>query len=207
MGLSGSHISFKEFNRRYKSDIKNNSTECSLVDIGDEGLELFCRLKFNSLQIIFLNNNNISNIDCFKNLNLPLLIKLDLSYNKIKKIEVFTKVKYPLEELDLRYNIIDDISIFEQKKTLPKLKKLLLSNNDINFKDEKIKLILKNINEKLFRNNSNISSSESNNDDDNYKDFLKKFKTLISKSDIQDLIFREKSNGAGNFKHSQTRKS
>ena len=89
---------------------------------------------------------------------------------------------------------------------------MLLSNNDINFKDEKIKLIFKNINEKLFRNNSNISSSESNNDDDNYKDFLKKFKTLISKSDIQDLIFREKSNGsnkdeAGNFKHLQTQKS
>lgn len=196
MGCSNGNINFKTFNRRYNSNINKISTECTLKNIGNEGLELFCLLKLKKLQILYLSENSISNIDCFKNLKLPFLKQLDLSYNKIKKIDIFTEVEYPLEDLDLRYNIIDNISIFENEKTLPKLKKLLLSNNDIDFKDEKIKSILSKIREKLSKNDEDSSFKCSN--EGNYSLCLKRIKTLNNKfgSDLgifdKDLISKIK---------------
>ena len=197
--INYNNLSLNDFYAKFSLNINQNSTkkiDLSDKNIGNEGLELFCLLKLKKLQILYLSENSISNIDCFKNLKLPFLKQLDLSYNKIKKIDIFTEVEYPLEDLDLRYNIIDNISIFENEKTLPKLKKLLLSNNDIDFKDEKIKSILSKIREKLSKNDEDSSFKCSN--EGNYSLCLKRIKTLNNKfgSDLgifdKDLISKIK---------------
>ena len=172
-------IDIIEFNKKYGEDISNNKKLYKFNDIGDEGLKIFCTFNLQILEKLYLSNNTISNIDCFENMELPALNILDLSHNKIKNIKVFEKVKYPLEQLDLRYNIINNIDIFAKKETLPKLNRLLLSNNDINFDDKKIKKIIEKFKEK-------IKKDIEYKNDENYSNLLNRLKTLNSKinSDI-----------------------
>ena len=184
-------IDIIEFNKKYGEDISNNKKLYKFNDIGDEGLKIFCTFNLEILEKLYLSNNTISNIDCFENMELPALIVLDLSHNKIKNIKVFAKVKYPLEQLDLRYNIINNIDIFEKKETLPNLNILLLSNNDINFDDKKIKKIIEKFKER-------IKKDIEYKNDENYSNLLNRLKTLNSKinSDIgiydKDAISRIK---------------
>ena len=172
-------IDIIEFNKKYGEDISNNKKLYKFNDIGDEGLKIFCTFNLQILEKLYLSNNTISNIDCFENMELPALNILDLSHNKIKNIKVFEKVKYPLEQLDLRYNIIDNIDIFAKKETLPNLNRLLLSNNDINFDDKKIKKIIEKFKER-------IKKDIEYKNDENYSNLLNRLKTLNSKinSDI-----------------------
>ena len=172
-------IDIIEFNKKYGEDISNNKKLYKFNDIGDEGLKIFCTFNLQILEKLYLSNNTISNIDCFENMELPALNILDLSHNKIKNIKVFEKVKYPLEQLDLRYNIINNIDIFAKKETLPKLNRLLLSNNDINFDDKKIKIIIEKFKER-------IKKDIEYKNDENYSNLLTRLKTLNSKinSDI-----------------------
>ncbi len=172
-------IDIIEFNKKYGEDISNNKKLYKFNDIGDEGLKIFCTFNLQILEKLYLSNNTISNIDCFENMELPALNILDLSHNKIKNIKVFEKVKYPLEQLDLRYNIINNIDIFAKKETLPKLNRLLLSNNDINFDDKKIKKIIEKFKER-------IKKDIEYKNDENYSNLLNRLKTLNSKinSDI-----------------------
>ena len=172
-------IDIIEFNKKYGEDISNNKKLYKFNDIGDEGLKIFCTFNLQILEKLYLSNNTISNIDCFENMELPALNILDLSHNKIKNIKVFEKVKYPLEQLDLRYNIINNIDIFAKKETLPKLNRLLLSNNDINFDDKKIKKIIEKFKER-------IEKDIEYKNDENYSNLLNRLKTLNSKinSDI-----------------------
>ena len=172
-------IDIIEFNKKYGEDISNNKKLYKFNDIGDEGLKIFCTFNLQILEKLYLSNNTISNIDCFENMELPALNILDLSHNKIKNIKVFEKVKYPLEQLDLRYNIINNIDIFAKKETLPKLNRLLLSNNDINFDDKKIKIIIEKFKER-------IKKDIEYKNDENYSNLLNRLKTLNSKinSDI-----------------------
>ena len=184
-------IDIIEFNKKYGEDISNNKKLYKFNDIGDEGLKIFCTFNLEILEKLYLSNNTISNIDCFENMELPALNILDLSHNKIKNIKVFAKVKYPLEQLDLRYNIINNIDIFEKKETLPNLNILLLSNNDINFDDKKIKKIIEKFKER-------IKKDIEYKNDENYSNLLNRLKTLNSKinSDIgiydKDAISRIK---------------
>ena len=181
MGCSSSQkikMDINEFNKKYNEDISNDKTSYTFNDLGDEGLKIFCTLNLKILERLNLSYNNISNIDCFKKMELPKLTILNLSHNKIKNINVFTKVKYPLEQLDLSYNIINNIDIFEKEKTLPNLKNLLLSNNDINFEDEAIKIIIEKINERIKKNKEKSIEYKNNK---NYSNVLRRLKALNSR--------------------------
>jgi len=170
-------MDINEFNKKYDEDISNDKNVYKFNNIGDEGLTIFCTFNLKILERLYLSYNTISNIDCFKNMELPKLSILDLSHNKIKNIKVFAKVKYPLEQLDLSYNEINNIDIFGKKETLPKLKDLFLSNNDINFEDKNIIKIIDKIHERIEKNEG--KSMEYKNDE-NYSDLLKRLKTLNS---------------------------
>ena len=173
------NIIIEDFNKKYNgldddnTEIDNEIKEITLHNIGQEGFENFCSLKLDKIQILYLSENEISEIDCLEKFNAPNLENLDLSNNKIKKIDVFRKVNYnKLKLLDLRNNIINDISIFKEDSILPELKFLLLTNNEINFEDEEIKKILSTINTRMEKNNSN--SMLENINDPNYSNILKK---------------------------------
>ena len=103
------------------------------------------------------------------------------------KIDIFKKVEFPLETLDLSYNVINNINIFKDEKTLPKLKNVLLKNNDIDFDDKKIKNIMTKLYERISLDNEE-SIVESNNDE-SYKLVLKNVKTINNISNTNFGIF------------------
>ena len=177
------NMDFSEFNKKYDEDISNDKKLYKFNNkrdegIGDEGLKIFCAFDLKILERLYLSYNAISNIDCFEDMELPKLIVLDLSHNKIKNINIFAKVKYPLERLDLCFNEINNIDIFKEEETLPKLNSLFLSNNDINFDDEKIKKILEKFNERIKKNKGKDMEYKN---DESYSDILKRLKTLNDK--------------------------
>ena len=172
----------KIFNRLLsKNDDKNteidiNTDYCQLYNIGQKGFKLFCHLSLHNIKYLYLNKNKISDIKYFENFTAPKLIKLELSSNFIKKIDVFEKVNYPLESLDLSYNKIKDLSVFEKESTLPKLRILLLNKNKFDFNDEKIKIILSKIDKKMKNNKKEDSSSD---EDDKDKDNEESIEILL----------------------------
>ena len=174
-----------KFNKNYRNNDKDNSAItlgiifCKLKYIGQIGFNEFCKLKLLQIQILRLGYNQISDIDCFENFEAPQLKALGLECNYIVNIDIFGKVQYPLEELDLRYNKIKDITIFKEDTTLPKLKILLLNNNEYEKDNEDTKKIIEHLNERMKKNDKD-SELQSNNDND-YKNLCKRIKTLNDK--------------------------
>ena len=174
-----------KFNKNYRNNDKDNSAitlfinVCKLKYIGQNGFKDFCELKLLQIQILKLGYNQIADIDCFVNFEAPKLKALGLECNYIVNIDIFRKVIYPLEELDLRYNKIKDITIFKEDTTLPKLKILLISNNEYEKDNEDIKKILEHLTERMKKNDKD-SELQSNNDND-YKNLCKRIKTLNDK--------------------------
>ena len=183
--LPGDTGKIDKFNKNYRNNDKDNSAItlgiifCKLKYIGQNGFNEFCKLKLLQIQILRLGYNQISDIDCFENFEAPELKALGLECNYIVNIDIFGKVKYPLEELDLRYNKIKDITIFKEDTTLPKLKILLLNNNEYEKDKKKKKKIIEHLNERMKKNDKD-SELQSNNDN-NYKNLWKRILTLDNK--------------------------
>ena len=179
----------KIFNEQFlEKDDKNTEIDiytdyCQLYNIGQKGFELFCTLSLLNIEYLYLNENNIINIKYFQKFEAPKLIKLDLSSNLIEKIDVFGKVKYPLESLVLSYNIIKDISVFEKESTLPKLRILQLDNNKLDFNDEKTKNIWSKIQERMNNKKEDSSSDEDEDDKENGDSIRKLLETIKTLND------------------------
>lgn len=174
------------FNNQYIKNDKENNTSitldiiyCRFKYIGQKGFEDFCKLKLENIQELNLSYNQICNIDCFISFKAPNLKILELECNEIVKIDIFQKVDYPLEELDLRYNKINDIKVFEKDTILPKLKILLLTNNDFDVNDEEIKNTFNNIKNRMKKNNE--KSEVKYDKEEKYKNILYRVKTMNDK--------------------------
>ena len=126
----------EKFNLKFKnkiSKIKYEDTKLNFSEksLGNEGLELLSKIKFNVIEEINLNYNKINDIKMISKMNLSQMIKLDLSHNKIKDIKEFEKCNLSqLVELKMSFNEINNIDIFE-KCNLPNMKLLYLTNNKI----------------------------------------------------------------------------
>ena len=70
-------------------NLSGNETKLDLSykNIDDKTLNLFTGLKLENIEELNLSHNNISNVKILKNLNLKKLKKLELSFNKINKME------------------------------------------------------------------------------------------------------------------------
>ena len=126
----------ERFNLKFKnkiSKIKYEDTKLNLSEksIGNEGLELLSKIKFNLIEELNLNYNKINDIKMISKMDLSNMIKLDLNHNKIKDINEFEKCNLcQLVELKMSFNQINNIDIFE-KCNLPNMKLLYLTNNKI----------------------------------------------------------------------------
>ena len=202
MGCSSDIISedkiediIRKFNLLYNSKHEDNteidsfSEEISLLNIEQEGFISLCSLKLKNLEILYLNNNNIGNIETLENFYAPKLKYLDLSYNKIKNIAIFKKVKFPLEHLDLSNNVINNIDVFIDENILKQLKNILLNNNDFDFND-KNNNIIKQLYKRASINNSELC--EKSDIDNNVDIELKKIKTVKKEDSLVNLPYNDK---------------
>ena len=202
MGCSSDIISedknedmISKFNLLYNNKHEDNteivsfSEEITLLNIEQKGFFSLCSLKLNNLQILYLNYNNIENIETLENFYAPKLKYLDLSYNKIKNIAIFKKVKFPLEHLDLSNNVINNIDVFIDENTLKQLKNIFLNNNDFDFND-KNNNIIKQLYKRASINNSELF--EKSDIVNNVDIELKKIKTVKKEDSLVNLPYNDK---------------
>ena len=135
-------------------------------------LDSFCKNEFNNLENLNLSSNGISDISPLKNLKAPKLRILDLSCNHINNLDIFRELTFNLEELYIKRNEIEDLTIFEEETILKNLKKLSFTflNN------EKNKIILEKI--KQIINDVDFETNIQANDDIINKQIINKAKTL-----------------------------
>ena len=82
------------------------------------------KVNFEKLEILYLNKNNIKNINILEKVNFKELKKLYFYNNNISDIKVLEKVKFEkLEELDLSHNKID---LTQNNSIILKLESLLI---------------------------------------------------------------------------------
>ena len=88
------------------------------------------KIKFHQLKALDLSDNQISDINVFKEVNFPKLKKLNLCYNNISNINVLERVNFKeLKDLNLSYNNInknENYSIINNLKS--KIRKVLIKN-------------------------------------------------------------------------------
>ena len=122
-----------EFNKKYKTDIEDiDAEEINLENenIKNEGTKELLKIEFSNLKKLNLSENNIETIKYLNN-NEPNLVILNLTRNKIQKINIFENSDYPrLKELYLSKNNISDINPLGKAK-FPKLEILHLNKNQI----------------------------------------------------------------------------
>ena len=128
-------IKINEFNDKYNLNIKDykiKEINIPLSNIGNEGLELICKIGFKDLKKLILEKNNITNINALEKSQFLKLEKLkNLGGNEISDINVLEKVNFPLlKKLMLNNNKISDINVLSKAK-FEKLLELYLNSNNI----------------------------------------------------------------------------
>ena len=129
-----SKIAIFEFNKKYKTNIKNTEIKelnLRMKKLGSGVLKYLSRLELNQLEILDLSDNSISDITLLQKAKLPNLQSLSLDGNNIIDLTPLSGVNFPLlQGLFLFNNKINDINILE-KVYFPELQSLYLYNNKI----------------------------------------------------------------------------
>ena len=100
-------------------------------ELDDKDFKYISRIRFNQLIEIDISENNITNVEPLKKMNLPFLEFLNLGHNKIKKIEPIAKLKSKnLQYIFSQNNQIEDIETFLESE-FPSLKILRVEDNNI----------------------------------------------------------------------------
>ena len=141
----------KTKNYKLKSDltIQENIVDLDLcnklIEISD--FYTFCEMELPYLENLNLSHNNLSDISGLEKLNSPNLKILDLSYNNLRNLNSFRKFTFPLEQLYLKGNPINEIKIFIEVDILKNLKKLHLCVDDYESNKDDLSSINKTIND------------------------------------------------------------
>ena len=124
----------ENFNKKYKTEIGLDNPEIDVLSkkIDNDGFKILCSIKFNKLEQLLLEENEISNIDSLANNKFGnKLTAIDLSTNKLKSIDILSKCNFPsLTHLFLNSNQLTSIDVLA-KVNFPSLKELNLSSNKI----------------------------------------------------------------------------
>ena len=142
------YIGNNSFNDKF-DDIYDCSTIIeagfSLGVFSEETIEKLANFKFDNLKILYLNGNNIHSLECIEELKFDKLEEIWFMNNYIETFSQLTKFKN-LKIINLKKNKIKDISRLDTfVKELPKLRKIIISNNKIDLRNMKNIEIIKNI--------------------------------------------------------------
>ena len=137
-------------NTKLQTNLNENSINIDLNNksIGNEYFKRLSCIRFNKLEELKLENNNLSNIDSLSIFNAPKLKTLDLSSNKISNIFCLRNASSGipnLEKLLLNANQIKNIDILNDS-IFPLLKGINLDNNNIDYNLSKNKKIIQKYN-------------------------------------------------------------
>jgi uncharacterized protein YsxB (DUF464 family) len=100
-------------------------------NLDDQDFKNISRIRFNQLKEIDISENKIIKVEPFNKMSLPFLEFLNLSFNEIETIKPVTQLKSKkLEYIFLQKNHIKDIETFLQSD-FPNLKLLRVEDNDI----------------------------------------------------------------------------
>ena len=139
----------KEFNEKYDKKISGFEKILNLnnLDMGNDGLICLRKNNFDNLEIMNLENNNISDIVCFSKWKLLRLKELNLSNNEIKDISIIKEILNVcnnLEKINLSNNKINDIKIFDCEEIInnKNLKEIIIRNNELDYNLSEVKNIL-----------------------------------------------------------------
>ena len=123
--------SFKEFCRKYNINNTTGLINLNKNLIENEGVKYLSKVELKELKQLYLQNNNISDINPFEIAKFENLQKLDIGNNEISDINILGKVNFlRLKELYLFHNNISDIRVFEKVK-FERLEILNLGDNKI----------------------------------------------------------------------------
>ena len=123
--------SFKEFCRKYNINNATGLINLNKNLIENEGVKYLSKVELKELKQLYLQNNNISDINPFEIAKFENLQKLDIGNNEISDINILGKVNFlRLKELYLFHNNISDIRVFEKVK-FERLEILNLGDNKI----------------------------------------------------------------------------
>ena len=134
-------LTMKETENNYEINLKGS------LNTKYSSLEEFCNNEFSELENLNLSSNDISDISPLKNLKSPKLRILDLSDNNIKNLDIFRELQFNLEALYIKGNQIEDLSIFKEDTILNNLQKLSFTFYENDKNKEILAIIRKNIND------------------------------------------------------------
>ena len=119
----------QKYNTRYNLDVE--IIHLNKIQLGNEGLDLLCKINFLNLIDMSLSEVNISDFSLMKNAQFPKLKILSLGKNNITSIDFINLLPFQqLENLLLGVNSIEDISPLSKFKSNI-LKALFLLDNKI----------------------------------------------------------------------------
>ena len=124
---------------KFQLELKGDEKELNLSsrDISPNEFKLFSLINFPNLESINIRDNGLSDINILNNFQLSEIKIIDLSYNKIVKLDSLKDLALKatnLERLFLNNNSIKKADILK-KKIFPNLKEIQLGGNDLSEKD------------------------------------------------------------------------
>ena len=135
-------------------------------NIGNVEINLLSGLEFENLEELNLSHNNITNPDFIKDFNLKKLKKLDLSFNRINRIN-----EYKMNEVYLSFDKINNKKLSKESSNKNNKSKIIASNKNIEINLSNNNLLKKDIEEIkniiLNNNNNNVLESINKNIKDN----------------------------------------
>lgn len=146
----------EDFSKKYNVDIQRETTKLNL-DGNSKGNEILKDLyltlpEINDLSELRLADCGIDDIFILSRLFLPKLEKIDLSFNKLIKIEALCNLRpNKLKVLYLNDNIISDISPLKRIKFYGGAGKITIENNNFILESSEVQNIIKDLENKKIK--------------------------------------------------------
>ena len=127
-------------NKLEKFDLSYNNLRKNMVkseiniksDFSTERLSVLLSLVFPKLKILNLSHNKIEKIDLLTQIKAKELKELNLSYNEIKNINSLDNVSFGnLKKINLSYNKIEDLDVLDQLSFCNNIEDINLMDNEI----------------------------------------------------------------------------
>jgi len=154
--LKSLKILYAGYNRFKNSEINTIFDSSKIEEIGlsngvfnDETIHFINKFKFNNLQILYLDTNNLSSLSFIDNLELPNIKEIWIKNNELEEFYLLSKYK-TLNFINLRRNHIKNIDkLISFLDEFKQLKEIDIKDNNIDFNDKKNENFISEVKKKI----------------------------------------------------------